>query len=70
MDFFVYRILQIATFTHSVLHTLFPWQMKPFASSPQKSVEIHWVEWMGLNFDDYPGFQPKMTHPKLFDPNV
>ena len=49
---FLYRILQIATFTHSFLHILFPWQVKPFASSPQNSVKIHWVEWMGLNFDE------------------
>ena len=23
---------------------------------------------MGINFDDYPGFQPKITHPKHFCP--
>ena len=39
--------------------------MKLFASSPQKSVEIHWVEWMGLNFDDYTGLQPKITPPNI-----
>ena len=22
---------------------------------------VYKVEWMGLNFDDYPGFQPKIT---------
>ena len=26
-----------------------------------KIMKIYRVEWMGLNFDDYPGFQPKIT---------
>ena len=26
-----------------------------------KTVKIYRVEWMGLNFDDYPGFQPNIT---------
>ena len=33
-----------------------------FAVTPWKSVKIHRVEWMGLNF----GFQLKITHPKHF----
>ena len=45
-----------------VFHLIF------FASSPWKSVKTYMVEWMGLNFDDYSGFQPKITHPKYFWP--
>ena len=37
-----------------------------FASSPCKSVKGSWISRMGQNFDDYPGFQPKITHPKHF----
>ena len=33
-----------------------------FASSAWKSVKIYRLAWMGLNFDDYPGFQLKITH--------
>ena len=33
-----------------------------------RSVKIYRLEWMGLNFDDYSGFQPKITHPKHFWP--
>ena len=32
-----------------------------FASSPWKSVNIYRLPRMGRNFDDYPGFQPKIT---------
>jgi hypothetical protein len=28
-----------------------------FASFPWKSVQIYMVEWMGRNFDVFPGFQ-------------
>ena len=24
-------------------------------------IKVSWVEWMGRNFNDYPGFQPKTT---------
>ena len=34
------------------------------ASSPSKSCKNYGVEWMGLNFYDNRGFQPKTTHPK------
>ena len=37
-----------------------------FASSPWKLVKISWVSRMGRNYDDYPGFQPKITPPKHF----
>ena len=37
-----------------------------FASSPWKLVKVSWVSRMGRNFDDYPGFQPKITSPKHF----
>ena len=30
-----------------------------FTSLPKKSVKIDKVEWIGLNFDDYPCFQSK-----------
>ena len=33
-----------------------------FASFLWKSVKIYRLEWIGLNFDDYPGFQLKLTH--------
>ena len=39
-----------------------------FSSSPCKSVKVYRVEWMGLNFDNCDGFQPKITHPKHFWP--
>ena len=32
-----------------------------FASSPWKLVKIYRLAWLG-NFDDYPGFQLKITH--------
>ena len=37
-----------------------------FASSPWKLVKLSWVSRMGRNFDDYPGFQPKISPPKHF----
>ena len=39
-----------------------------FTSSPWKSVKGSWISRIGRNFDDYPGFQPKITHPKHFYP--
>jgi hypothetical protein len=39
-----------------------------FASSPWKLVKDSWVARMGHNSDNYPGFQPKITHPKHFCP--
>ena len=39
-----------------------------FASSPWKSVKGSEISRMGWNFDDYPGFQPKIIHPKHFSP--
>ena len=38
-----------------------------FASSPLKSVKGSRISRMGCNFDDYPGFQLKVTHPKHFN---
>ena len=35
-----------------------------FASSPWKSVTNYVLEWIGLNFYDYDGLLPKMTHTK------
>ena len=35
-----------------------------FASSPGKLITNYVLEWMGLNFYDYDGLQPKMTHTK------
>ena len=35
-----------------------------FASSPWKLVTNYVLEWMGLNFYDYDGLQPKTTPPK------
>ena len=35
-----------------------------FASSQWNSVTNHVLEWIGLNFYDYDGLQPKMTHTK------
>ena len=26
--------------------------------------KVYWLARIGQNFDDYPGFQPKITHPK------
>ena len=37
-----------------------------FASSPWKLVTNYILEWMGLNFYDYDGLQPKITPPKHF----
>ena len=37
-----------------------------FASFLWKSVKGSWISRMGQNFDDYPDFQPKITHPKHF----
>ena len=37
-----------------------------FASSPWKLVTNYVLEWMGLNFYDYDGLQPKITPPKHF----
>ena len=39
---------------------------KKFTSSPWKLVKVSWVSRMGRNFDDYPGFQQKITPPKHF----
>ena len=33
-----------------------------FATFTWKSVKIYRLAWLGLNFDDYPGFQIKITH--------
>ena len=38
------------------------------ASSPLELVKPTWLSRLGQNFDDYPGFQPKITQPKLFNP--
>ena len=37
-----------------------------FASFTWKQVKVYWLARMGRNFDDYPGFQPKITPPKHF----
>jgi hypothetical protein len=37
-----------------------------FALSPLKPGKNYGVEWMGLNFYEYCGFQPKITHLKHF----
>ena len=37
-----------------------------FAWSPWKSVKGSWISRTGRNFYDYPGSQPKITHPKHF----
>ena len=42
----------------------FPKKKKNFASSPWKLVTNYVLEWMGLNFYDYDGLQPKTTPPK------
>ena len=34
-----------------------------FSSCPWKLVKATWLSRMGQNFDDYPGFQPKITQP-------
>ena len=39
---------------------------KFFASFVWKSANGSWISRMGQNFDDYPDFQPKITHPKHF----
>ena len=39
-----------------------------FASSPWKLIKSSWVARLGQNFDDYPDFQPKVTHTKHFWP--
>ena len=39
-----------------------------FASSPWKSVKGSWRSRMGRNFDDYLGFQPKITHARHYCP--
>ena len=31
-----------------------------------KILKGSWITRMGQNFDDYPDFQPKITHPKYF----
>ena len=41
-------------------------QKKNTVSFPWKSVKGSWISRMGRNFDDYPGFQPKITPPKHF----
>ena len=38
---------------------------KKNASSPWKLVANYVLEWMGLNFDDYTGLQPKITPPNI-----
>ena len=45
---------------------IFFFEKKNLASSPWKLVKVSWVSRMGRNFDDYPGFQPKITPPKHF----
>ena len=37
-----------------------------FASFPWKQVKVYWLARMGRNFDDYSGFQPKITPSKHF----
>ena len=36
-----------------------------FASFPWKLVKVYWLARVGQNFDDYPGFQPKITPPNI-----
>ena len=44
----------------------FPKKIFFFASSTRKLVKNYVLEWMGLNFYDYDGLQPKITPPKHF----
>jgi hypothetical protein len=41
---------------------------KYFCLIPMEISQTKWLSRMGQNFDDYPGFQPKITQPKHFSP--
>ena len=43
------------------------WKKPIFASEQHPyGVKVYWLARMGQNFDDYPGFQSKITPPKHF----
>ena len=44
-------------FESAILNFFFEKKKKNFASFPLKSAQIYMVEWMGPNFDVFPGFQ-------------
>ena len=46
-----------AFFESAILNFFFEKKIKFFASFPWKSAQIYMVEWMGRNFDVFPGFQ-------------
>ena len=46
-----------AFFESAILNFFFEKKKKIFASFPWKSAQIYMVEWMGQNFDVFPGFQ-------------
>ena len=72
------------TFDFDFLKSIVHWRLKCFVflsrpfcffffkkknpSSPWKLVKVSWVSRMGRNFDDYPGFQPKIPPSKHFSP--
>ena len=53
------------TFFESAILNFF-FRKKKIASSPLKLVTNYVLEWMGFNFYDYDGLQPKITPPKHF----
>ena len=56
-----------AFFESAILNFIFQKKKKIFfASSPWKLVTNYVLEWMGLNFYDYNGIQPKLSPPKHF----
>jgi hypothetical protein len=63
---FAKQFWELAILKNSVLLSRPFWNF--FCSSPWKSVKVSWVSMMGQNIDDYPGFQPKIPHPKHFCP--
>ena len=53
-------------FESAILNFIFSKKKFFFASSLWKLVTNYVLEWMGLNFYDYDGIQPKLSPPKHF----
>ena len=64
-------ITKYLTFNIPLLHRIIWFQdldIFPQLCSNFGNNKSSWISRMGQNFDDYPGFQPKITHPKHFCP--
>ena len=55
------RLKKTLSFSTPPILNIFSQKFKGF-----QSVKIYRLAWMGLNFDDYPGFQLKITHANYY----